>query len=82
MVTSIRVDLVGAGFASGFHFQGYLRVYGVPVEVVGITSIHPDAREAFARSHGIRAFATLEELCDAVDVVDLDSVQASSDRCS
>ncbi|HKM76965.1 MAG TPA: Gfo/Idh/MocA family oxidoreductase [Candidatus Bathyarchaeia archaeon] len=80
MVTSIRVGLVGAGFASRFHFQGYLRVYGVPVEVVGITSIHPEAREAFARSHGIRAFATLEELCDAVDVVDLCTPGSTHER--
>lgn len=67
----IRIGLVGAGFASRFHFDGYYRVSGVPVKVVGITDIHPEARESFARDHNIRAFSSFEELCDAVDVVDL-----------
>ena len=44
-------------------------MYGVPV--VGINDIHPEARQTFARNHGIQAFSTLEELCDAVDVIDL-----------
>jgi len=71
MVARIRVGLVGAGFASGFHFQGYQRVYGIQVEIVGINDIDREARESFARTHNIRAFPTLEELCDAVDVIDI-----------
>jgi len=38
MSDPIRVGLVGARFAAQFHLQGYRRVYGVPVEVVGVTS--------------------------------------------
>jgi predicted dehydrogenase len=71
VTASIRVGLVGAGFASRFHFDGYSHVYGVPVVVVGINDIHPEARETFARNHHIRAFSTLEELCDASDVIDI-----------
>ena len=71
MAAKIRIGLVGAGFASRFHFEGYSRVYGIPVEVVGINDIHPEAREAFARNHHIRAFSTLQDLCDAVDVIDV-----------
>jgi len=71
MAETIRIGLVGAGFASRFHFQGYSRVYGVPVEVVGINDIHPEARETFARDHHVKAFSTLEELCDIVDVIDI-----------
>ena len=71
MVTTIRIGLVGAGFASRFHLQGYKRVYGVPVKIVGIHDIRPEAREEFARNHGTQAFSTLEELCDAADVIDL-----------
>jgi predicted dehydrogenase len=67
----IRVGMVGARFAARFHMEGYRRVAGVPVEVVGVNSASPESREAFARSHGIRAFASLDELCDAVDVVDI-----------
>jgi predicted dehydrogenase len=46
-------------------------VYGIPVEVVGINDIHPEARETFARNHHIQAFSTLEELCEVVDVIDI-----------
>ncbi len=71
MTDPIRVGIVGARFAAQFHLQGYRRVYGVPVEVVGVTSKSPESREAFAARHGLRAFASLDEMCDAVDVVDI-----------
>src|ERR1700685_42083 len=71
MAKAIRVGFVGARFAARFHYEGLKRVYSVPVEIVGVTSKTPEARDAFASQTGIRAFATLDELCDAVDVVDL-----------
>jgi predicted dehydrogenase len=71
MTELIRIGIVGAGFAARFHWEGYWRVYGVPVNVVGITDIHAEARDSFARNYGIPAFSTFEELCDEVDVVDL-----------
>jgi len=71
MVASVRVGLVGAGFASRFHYEGYRHVYGILVEIVGINDVNRDARETFARNHNIRAFPTLEELCEAVDVIDI-----------
>ncbi len=71
MAEAIRVGIVGARFAARFHWEGYRRVYGVPVEVAGVTSKSAESRETFARERGVRAFATFEELCDAVDVVDL-----------
>src|SRR5207248_11622263 len=52
-------------------WEGYRRVYGVPVEVVGVTSKSPESRQAFARERGVRAFETLAELCDASDVIDI-----------
>jgi predicted dehydrogenase len=69
--TAIRVGIVGARFAARFHWEGYRRVYGVPVEVVGVTSKSPESRQAFARERGVEAFATLDELCDAADVIDI-----------
>jgi predicted dehydrogenase len=71
MAKAIRVGIVGARFAARFHWEGYRRVYGVPVEVVGVTSRSAESRVAFARERGLKAFASFEELCDAVDVVDL-----------
>ena len=71
MARPVRVGIVGARFAARFHWDGLQRVYGVPLEVVGVTSKTAEARDAFAQEKGIRAFATLAELCDAVDVVDI-----------
>src|ERR1700684_2278838 len=71
MKKPIRVGFVGARFAAKFHWEAIRRVYGVPVDIIGVTSKTPEARDAFARDTGIRAFDTFAELCAAVDVVDL-----------
>jgi predicted dehydrogenase len=71
MVETIRVGIVGARFAARFHWDGIRRVCGVPVTVVGVTSKTAEARDAFARDRGIRSFERFEDLCEAVDVVDL-----------
>jgi predicted dehydrogenase len=71
VVNTIRVGLVGAGFAARFHWEGYRRVYGVPVEVVGVTSKGVESREVFAHEHGINAYPTLDDLCKVADVIDL-----------
>jgi len=71
MAEPIRVGIVGARFAARFHWEGYRRVYGVPVEVVGVTSKSVESRETFARERGIQAFSSVEALCDACDVIDL-----------
>jgi predicted dehydrogenase len=41
------------------------------VQVVGVTSKGVESREAFAREHGINAYATLDELCEVADVIDV-----------
>ena len=71
MDKAIRVGIVGARFAARFHFEGMRRIHGVPVDVVGVTSKTPETRDAFASEGGIQSFGTFEELCAAVDVVDL-----------
>ena len=71
MPTKIQVGIVGARFAARFHFESLRRVYGVPVEVVGVTAKSAESAEAFAHERGVRALASFEELCDACDVVDL-----------
>ncbi len=71
MAKPVRVGFVGARFAAKFHWEAIRRVYAVPVEIVGVTSKTAEARDAFARETGTRAFDTFEQLCAAVDVVDL-----------
>ena len=70
-MSKIRVGLVGSGYAARFHWDSLQRVYGIPVEVVGVTSRSAATREAFAFEKGIRAFESFAELCTCVDVVDL-----------
>jgi predicted dehydrogenase len=71
MEKPIRVGIVGARFAARFHWEGLKRVHSVPVQVVGVTSKTAEAREVFASEKQIRPFATLAEICEAVDVIDL-----------
>jgi predicted dehydrogenase len=46
-------------------------VHSIPVQIAGVTSRSKENRDLFAHERGIRTFATFEELCDAVDVIDL-----------
>lgn len=71
MAKPLRVGFVGSRFAAKFHWEAIRRVYGVPLEIVGVTSKTVEARDAFAQETGTRAFDTFAELCAAVDVVDL-----------
>jgi len=80
MAETVRVGIVGARFAAKFHWDGLRRVYGVPLEIVGVTSKTAEARDAFARVKGIRAFETFEELCAAVDVIDLCTPPSSHEQ--
>jgi predicted dehydrogenase len=82
MENPVRVGFVGARFAARFHCEGIRRVHGVPVEIVGVMSKTPEARDAFARDTGTRAFETFAELCDAVDVVDLCTPPSSHEELS
>jgi predicted dehydrogenase len=43
----------------------------VPVEVVGVTSLRAASREAFAATHGLRAYESLAQMLPAVDLVDV-----------
>jgi predicted dehydrogenase len=71
MAEAIRIGIVGARFAARFHWEAYRRVHGVSVEVAGVMAKSAASCEAFAREHGVRAFASFDDLCAAVDVVDL-----------
>ena len=71
MTNPVRIGLAGAGFAARFHLQNLRRVYGVPVEIVGVTSRSAASRERFAQETGVRAWERFEDLCEAADVVDV-----------
>ncbi len=67
-MTPLRVGIAGAGFAARFHLENYT---DAGVEVVGVTSARAESRDAFAKAHGLRAFATVEEMLPSIDVLDI-----------
>jgi predicted dehydrogenase len=71
MIQPLRIGLVGAGFAARFHLRGLQRVYGVPVEVAGVTARSAESRDRFALESGVPAFDSFDALCGAADVIDL-----------
>ena len=71
---TLRIGMVGAGFAAEFHTLAFREARGVLAEVVAVTSRRPESAQAFAAQHGIpNACASLDELLAEanVDVIDL-----------
>ncbi len=68
---TVRIGVVGAGFAARYHVECIRRVYGITPILAGVTSLRPESRDAFGRAHGIPVFPTLTSMLDHVDVVDI-----------
>jgi predicted dehydrogenase len=49
----VRVGLVGAGFAAAVHLAAYQRVFGVDLQVLGLTSRSLPPARALARQYGL-----------------------------
>jgi predicted dehydrogenase len=71
MSKKIRVGLVGTGFAGKFHVECLRRIYGVDVELAGVTSLREQSRVEFGRQHGITVYESAAAMLDAVDVLDI-----------
>lgn len=68
---TVKIGIVGARFAAGFHLESYRQLTAAGAEVVGVYSKTRQSREAFARRHKIRPFDSFDALAREVDVVDL-----------
>ncbi|OPZ85017.1 MAG: putative oxidoreductase YcjS [bacterium ADurb.Bin429] len=68
---ALRVGIVGAGMAADYHVVCLRRVYGVTVEIAGVTSLREESRQAFGVPRGIPVYASLDAMLDHVDVVDI-----------
>ena len=66
---TIRTGIIGAGFAATFHFECLKRVHSTTVEIEGVFAIDTEQAASYARKRGIRAFGSLEEVLDKVDVI-------------
>ncbi len=76
-MATIRVGLVGAGMAGAYHVDCLRRVYGVEVELAGVTSLRPETRQQFGAERGIPVYDDLEQMLDHVDLVDICSPPAA-----
>lgn len=65
----VRSGIVGAGFSATFHYEALRKVYGTEVEVAGVFATNQDQAAEYAAERGIRHFASLDALIEAVDVV-------------
>lgn len=68
---TVRIGLVGAGFAARYHIECLRKAYGVEVEIAGVYSLRKERRASFAAAHSIQAFDTLDGLIEASDIIDI-----------
>ena len=74
MSKTVRVGIVGAGFAGAFHLRSYRQVQGVPVEVAAIVDVDKGRGENLAKLFGVpKCYDDYRRLLDdkSIDVVDL-----------
>ena len=74
MSKTVRVGIVGAGFAGAFHLRSYRQVQGVPVEVAAIVDVDKGRAENLANLFGVKkCYDDYRRLLDdkSIDVVDL-----------
>lgn len=57
--------------AGRFHVACLRRVYGVNVELAGVTSARKDSRETFGATHGIRVFDDVAAMLGHIDLLDV-----------
>ncbi|MHB9134408.1 MAG: Gfo/Idh/MocA family protein [Armatimonadota bacterium] len=70
-MSGLRVGIVGAGMAASYHVECLRRVYGVPVEIAGVTSLRAESRQAFGEARDIPVYDSLEAMLLHVDLVDI-----------
>lgn len=74
---TVRIGIVGAGFAGRYHVDCLRRVYGAQVELTGVTSLRAESREAFGAKYGLKVYRSAEAMLDHVDVLDVCSPPAA-----
>jgi predicted dehydrogenase len=74
MSKTVKVGIVGAGFAAAFHLRCYRQVQGIPVEVGAIVDINKARAEDLARRYGVpKCYEDVRYLWDdkSIQAVDL-----------
>jgi len=68
---TVRVGIVGAGFAARYHVECLRRVYGLDAVIAGVTSLRRESRESFGAAHGIAVYEDIGRMIPHVDVLDV-----------
>jgi predicted dehydrogenase len=63
-----RLGFVGSRFAAELHMNN---LTNVPVEVVGVTSLQKESREAFADKYQIKAYNDVDSMLPEIDILDI-----------
>jgi predicted dehydrogenase len=71
MTDRLKIGLVGTGFAGEYHVECLQKVYGVNVEIAGVTSLRAESRNAFGAKHGIPVYSSVDEMLPHIDVLDI-----------
>lgn len=50
-LNTIKLALIGAGFAANLHVEAFKKIPGFQIEIVGLTSKHRENAEAFCNNH-------------------------------
>jgi predicted dehydrogenase len=77
---TVRVGIIGTGFAGTFHLESLRRVSGVQVEIAGATSRTAASREKFGKAHGVQPFDDVRSMLPHVDVIDICTPPAAHDE--
>ena len=67
MTKNIKVAVIGAGMMGKNHLKTYANMPGV--KLVGIYDVFPDAAKAAAKTYGIKAFSSMEEVAKKTEGV-------------
>ncbi|MFB0524080.1 MAG: Gfo/Idh/MocA family protein, partial [Phycisphaerae bacterium] len=66
---TVRSGIIGSGFAAKFHFECIRRVASTDIQIEGVFDINTKQGASYAKKRRIRAYDSLEELLDKVDVI-------------
>ena len=67
MTKNIKVAVIGAGMMGKNHLKTYANMQGV--KLVGVYDVFPEAAKTAAKTYGIKAFSSMEEVAKNVDAV-------------
>jgi len=68
---TLRIGIIGTGFAGRFHVESLRQTYGLDIELAGVTSLREESRQTFGRKYGIKVFDSLPAMLPHVDLIDI-----------